>query len=599
MAFIDTEYLQKTDAAQDLIKNCVPSRIGQKDATVFDFDAEVAEYASRRLGWTTLAAEPPIDPSEIAVIAQQARCEGLDAVVLIGQGGSAQASQTITKLHSLEVTDEIPFRTMDSMSPVYVNHILGSSDPARTLYIVSSKSGTTLEPTVLSHVAWKYACAMIGEEAAGKRFIAITDRNTDLEQVARKNGWRMVLKGSPDVGGRYSALTVFGLLPMACVGLDVEKALRIAVPTEELCHADSPDNPALQLAAFLYDNYCAGRDKFALLMPPATQVFGLWVEQIVAESLGKGGVGILPNVEIDAGILSDPHKDTCAILCNMGNNEAFEHAKACIHPDIPVLRLDILDTGDMTRHFLIWEYAVAFCGYLMKVNPFDQPDVESTKQATRQILYGQGGGFSVPDDNSGRPAYQEFDVDELGCVDEVYVSTALLDEFSSSYGTVTYDEDSSIADVDLDSALRMLFASIRPGDYFSYNAFLPFRGIGRRETLERVRHRVANRLGVRSCLEIGPRYLHSTGQLHKGGANNGVFLVVSSDEACDIAIPHEDFTLGAVENAEALGDFSALAARGRRCVYVHLKDNDSECLAQLADSCCSAISAAYARRIEA
>lgn len=586
MPFLDSAALSESEAIKRLLENHVPSRIAAKDASVFDYSDEVAEYAATRLGWTTLASNPPIDPAEIAVIAQQARCEHLEAVVLIGQGGSTQASQTMTKLHSMEVPGEIPFRTMDSLSPVYVNHILGSSNPANTLYIVSSKSGSTLEPTVLSHVAWKYVCALIGSERAGKRFIAITDPGSELEQVARKNGWRAVLHGEPSVGGRYSALSVFGLLPLASVGINVEQALEDVIPTEKLCGSDSIENPALQLAGFLYENYCAGRDKFSLLMPASRQVFGLWVEQLVAESLGKNGMGILPNVEVDAGILSDHHTDRCAVLCNMNNDEAFEHAKACLHPDIPVFRLDIMDSGDMLEHFLIWEYATAFTGWLMQLNPFDQPDVESTKIATRQLLGKQGSGFEMPMDKQGRPAYVEFDQPEDAYADKVYVSSSLMDTLPKDH-----------ANVDVSLAMRVLFRSIKEGDYFSFNAFLPFRGIGRRETLERVRHRVADRLDACSCLEIGPRYLHSTGQLHKGGADNGVFLVVSSKEPYDIHVPHETFTLGNVEDAEALGDFSALASRGRRAVYVHLKDNDSEYLAKLADDACTAVSAAYALRM--
>ncbi len=558
MAFITTEQLAQTAAAKRLIAEKVPSRLGAQDATVFDFlDESVAE----RLGWANLTTAPPTNPAEVQAIADVARNEGLEAVILIGQGGSTQAAQTITKLHSLEFPSEVAFKTMDSLSPVYVNYILGASHPQRTLYIVSSKSGSTLEPTMLGKVAFAHAASMIGTEAAAQRFIAITDEGSELDQLARANGWRTVLPGPSNVGGRFSALSTFGLLPMACVGINAPEALAAAAPIEQMCARDSVKNPAVQLAAFLYTNYAAGRDKFALLTPTATQVFGLWVEQLVAESLGKGGVGILPNVEIDPGILSDPARDTCAILCNMNNNSAFEHARACLHPSIPVLRLDILDTEDMAQHFLIWEYAIAFVGYLMQVNPFDQPDVEEAKLRTRALLTS--------------PA-------------EAPVSQVLVSPALGAAGEAA----------GLDEALRLLFASVGEGDYFALNAFLPFRGTGRREALERIRHRVANRLHARSCLEIGPRYLHSTGQLHKGGANNGVFLVVSSAEPFDLKVPGENFTLGDIETAQALADFSALAARGRRAVYVHLENNDSKSLAQFADACCSAISAAYALKIQ-
>lgn len=584
MTFVSEDELNNSSVLHKLLDEHVPSRIHEHDGSLFDFSADVQESASNRLGWTTLASKPPLNPALIAAIAQQARCEGLDAVILIGQGGSTQASQTITKLHSLEVTDEVPFKTMDSLSPVYVSHILGSSDPAKTLYIVSSKSGSTFEPTVVSHVAWSYVCAHLGTEAAGKRFIAITDSGSQLEKVARANGWRAVLNGQDDVGGRYSALSVFGLLPMACVGIDVEESLHRAIDMELLCASDTSDNPAVQLATFLYGNYLRGRDKFSLLLPSRTQVFGLWVEQLVAESLGKQGVGIVPNVEVDPGILADSHKDRCAILCNMGNDQAFEHARTCLHPDIPAFRLDILDSADMTNYFLIWEYAIAFCGWLMHINPFDQPDVESTKIATKQLLYSEKNQFKIPLNSKGCPAYRELALTDDSIADKLCVSTVLLDD----------EED--IEKSSLDEALRALFGSIKLGDYFSLNAFLPFRGTGRRETLERIRHRVADRLMTCSCLEIGPRYLHSTGQLHKGGPDTGVFLVVSSDEPYDISVPHEEFTLGEVSQAEAFGDFAALASRNRRVIYVNLRNNDSKTLASFADAACNAISAAYAKR---
>ncbi len=585
MTFANKVDLNKSPIAKKLIDNHVASRMHEHDGSLFDFSEEVKKLASTRLGWTTLASKPPLNPALIAAIAQQARCEELEAVVLIGQGGSTQASQTITKLHSLEVTDEVPFKTMDSLSPVYVSHILGSSDPAKTLYIVSSKSGSTFEPTVISHVVWSYVCAHLGQECAGKRFIAITDAGSHLESVARKNGWRAVLHGQEDVGGRYSALSVFGLLPMACVGIDVEEALKNAIEMESLCASDSLDNPALQLATFLYKNYCDGRDKFSLLLPSRTQVFGLWVEQLVAESLGKQGVGIVPNVEVDPGILADPHEDRCAILCNMGNDQAFEHARTCLHPDIPAFRLDILDSADMMDYFLIWEYAIAFCGWLMQINPFDQPDVESTKIATKKLLYGGASNYDIPLDSNGVPAYKELALSE---------NSLVADKLCASCVLLPNDED--ISEASLNEALRALFNSIEPGDYFSLNAFLPFRGTGRREALERIRHRVADRLSTCSCLEIGPRYLHSTGQLHKGGKDTGVFLLVSSNEQYDIGVPHENFTLGQVSQAEAFGDFSALASRGRRVIYVNLLDNSSKTLALFADAVCNAISAAYARR---
>ncbi len=359
---------------------------------------------------------------------------------------------------------------------------------------------------------------------------------------------------------------------MAAIGIDIERMLEDAVPMERLCASDSPDNPAVWLAAFLYDNLKAGRNKFSLLMPPSKQVFGLWVEQLVAESLGKAGVGILPNVEVDAGILSDPHPDRCAILCNMDSDEAFEHARTCVHPDIPVFRLDIPDSTAMTRYFLIWEYAVAFCGWLMQINPSTNLMSRVPKSRRARFSTTKAVGVDVPEDVWGKPAYEEFELDL------VRLCRLRLRELGPARDAGRHARGHRC---ECRAALAVLL--IKDDDYFSLNAFLPFKGVGRRETLEKIRHRAADRLDVCSCLEIGPRYLHSTGQLHKGGPNTGVFLVVSADEPFDITVPHEDFTLGDVANAEALGDFSALASRGRRAIYIHLKDNDDRYLSSFAN----------------
>ncbi|MDR1013451.1 MAG: hypothetical protein LBL86_00485 [Coriobacteriales bacterium] len=557
---------------ESLLALDVPSRLGAGDAGLFDAHPEDAASAGQRLGWTRLCSEPPLPLAAITEQAAAIRAEGLEAVVLIGQGGSSQAAMTVTKLYELDGADEVAFRTMDSLSPVFVNHILGSSDPARTLYIVSSKSGSTIEPLMLERVAWRYASAHLGEARAGRRFVAITDPGSGLEGLARRRGYRQVLSAPTDVGGRFSALTVFALFPAALVGMDIGKALAFALGTEQACTRNDADNPALKLACFLYDAYCEGRDKFSLILPPSGQVFGLWVEQMVAESLGKEGKGILPNVEVDASILAVPRADRSVITYAVGSCEGFEESIAHIDTSIPTLRYASSEPHDLFARFVVWEYATAFLGILMGTFPFDQPDVEITKRLVKELLATRG--------RSGDGAAGAAVVPGDGIVRDLRISEVLLDASSLDAPPVNVDE-----------ALRVLLNSLKQGDYFSLNAFLPFRGYGRREALERMRNRVASRLGAVSCLEIGPRYLHSTGQLHKGGPNTGVFLVLSADEENDIAIPGEGYTLGDLAATQAQGDFAALASRGRRVVHVHLSDNDSETLSRFADRFCSAVSA--------
>jgi glucose-6-phosphate isomerase len=501
---------------------------------------------------------------------------------------------------------------MDSLSPVFVNHILGSSDPAHTLYIVSSKSGSTIEPLMLERVVWQYVSAHVGAAQAARRFVAITDPQSELEQLAHERGYRLVLPGPRDVGGRFSALTVFALLPAALVGIDIDEVIDAARRVERDCTSDDSENPALRLACFLYAGYREGRDKFSLILPPSGQVFGLWVEQLVAESLGKGGKGILPNVEVDASILSVPRADRSVITYAVGSCEGFRESIAHIDESIPALHYAVDTPCEAFSRFVVWEYAIAFLGILMETFPFDQPDVELTKNLVKGLLKGSGapsgGGTEHTVDDGlvktlriggavGGGASAGAGGGDGGAAAGAAAAgggdggAAAADAVAAAAAAAAPAPDAVVAGATVDEVLRTLFASLKSGDYFSLNAFVPFRGYGRREALERMRNRVASRLGVVSCLEIGPRYLHSTGQLHKGGPNNGVFLLLSADEDNDIAVPGEQFTLGRLAAVQAQGDFVALASRGRRVVQVHLARNDSETLSRFADRVCSAISA--------
>ena len=562
-----------------LLELKAPSRLGAQDASLFAAHPDGEKRAQKLLGWARLCSNPPYPINEIKRQAQTIRAEGLEGVVLIGQGGSSQAAMTITKLSEVNGESDVAFRTMDSLSPVFVDHILSSSDPAKTLYIVASKSGSTIEPLMLERVAWQYASDYLGESAASRHFVAITDPGSELEELAHNKGYRLVFSTPVDVGGRFSALTAFALFPAALVGIDIELVVSEALKTENACKRDDPDNPALKLACFLYDAYLEGRDKFSLVLPPSSQVFGLWVEQLVAESLGKEGRGILPNIEADASILSTPRADRSTITYLIGSNEGFMESIANIDASIPILSYMIEGPTEAFSRFVIWEYAITLLSLLLEVFPFDQPDVEITKRLVHELLKQREATSKPLDEQLGQKIcsfddYHEIEFDS-GIISSMGVSKTLLGEAST----------------DPDLILRCLFGALQAGDYFSLNAFLPFRDYGRREALERMRNRVASRLGVVSCLEIGPRYLHSTGQFHKGGPNTGVFLLLSADEDNDISIPGADFSLGVLAETQAKGDFAALASRGRRVVHMHLSGNDSETLSHFADRVCAAISA--------
>lgn len=560
---IETIESNRYPSADELIAQNVASRIHAKDATLYNFSDNAEEFARNYMGWTQLATNPPYPIAEIESFAQEMEERGIKTVLLIGQGGSTQAPMTLTKYNKVD-SNKVSFKTLDSVSPVRVRAILADCDPQTTLVIQSSKSGGTIEPSLVTEAVEKLLASQLSEEELGDHFIAITDPGSDLEKKAADKGWMKVFNGEPTVGGRYSALSVFGLVPAACVGINLRTLMDRARAAENACASDSVDNPAIILASFLYDNLQRGRDKFSFLSPKRGRVLGLWIEQLVAESLGKEGQGILPNIEVDSLTLSDDPGDRTVIVYHTKTDlwderENFHKSLEFINPAIPQLDFTVETVYDLAEHFVMWEYAIAMVGYLMKVCPFDQPDVQVAKTEVLSIL-----ADGAPDPTFVQEGIEGVSVGKV----EVHVSKA-LEPYMFRHT--------------LDEAINALLESIKPGDFFSINAFLPFTGEGRREAMEEVRHSLSDRYGVASCLEIGPRYLHSTGQLHKGGPNEGVFLVISAEETRDIEVedPRAD-SLGALAKAQALGDFSILSDRGRRCLHVHLPDNSAITLRALA-----------------
>ena len=547
-------------SAKTLVKECVASRVHAKDATLYDFSEQAQACAERYMGWTDLASNPPYSLADIQAFADSIIKQGLKTVVLIGQGGSTQAPMTITKYNKPD-SSRIVFKTLDSDSPVRVRAILAEARPETTLFVISSKSGGTIEPRLALRAVRDAVGDALAEEELVQHLVAITDPGSDLERQAREEGWAAVLPGEPSVGGRFSALSVFGLLPAALVGIDLEELLEHAVEAEQRCSEDAIDNPAIGLAAFLYDNYLQGRNKFSFLTPKRGRVLGLWIEQLVAESLGKDGQGILPNIEIDSLLLTNDPGDRSVIMYQTKTDlwderKNFEMSLSYIDPTIPRANFKIDSVEELAEHFVMWEYAVAMCGYLMRVCPFDQPDVASAKAVVLDIL------------KEGQPA-PDFVQDYIGDVHMGEVEVRLAPCFKDC--------------TDVQGVLRALLTSIQPGDYFALNAFLPFTGEGRREALELIRHGVAASRHTVSCLEVGPRYLHSTGQLQKGGQNNGVFLILSADELKDIPLSEEAESLGTLAKAQASGDLLTLADRGRRCVHLHLPDNSGVTLRALSE----------------
>jgi len=356
------------------------------------------------------------------------------------------------------------------------------------------------------------------------------------------------------------------------MGVDVEELLRRCAKIQEACSQDSIDNPALRLASFIKECQMRDRDKLIFHFSDSCLVLGMWLEQLVAESLGKLGRGVLPSTERDMDLVCRSIPDAGVIIYTMACDEASGSEETQsrtrierVCDDVPSLSLVIEDPLDVAAHFVLWEYAVAMIASLIGINAFDQPDVESTKKTVRLFL-------GIGREDSPQPSLDPGDyLTPDGSEDVVgfEVSRAL------SRGVTP--------PADLDDALGLLFASMRRGDYFSLNAFLPADEGEEHEILESIRHRVSRQTGCASCLEIGPRYLHSIGQFQKGAQNKGILLVVSADAENDLAIPGEWFTLGQLAATQARGDFSALEEANRRVVHVHLADSAPKTLRLLAD----------------
>jgi glucose-6-phosphate isomerase len=508
------------DAVARLVDDKVASRILAKDHTLWGPDAE--EEASKRLGWVDLARTSRPLLAEIDALRAELWSEGLDQVVLCGMGGSSLAPEVISR------TFKVPLEVLDSTHPGVIRRAV-SRDLSTTVVVVSSKSGGTLE-TDSQRRAFAAAFEAAGIDAAS-RFVVVTDPGSDLERLANDNGYRRVFLANPDVGGRYSALTAFGLVPTGIAGVDVADLLDEAEEVMGAVYADAPDNPALVLAAAWAAS--EGRDKLAIADAGSGIVsFPDWLEQLIAESTGKHGRGVLPvAVEgLDAPEIRWPAADVVASAITPPSDDAATPPDEMGVPWVTV-------SGTLGGQMLLWEVATAVAGRLIGINPFDQPDVESAKKAARGLLESQ------PAEEP--PALTADDID-------VRASAGLLD------GADT-----------LEAAVDALLSHLGDDGYLAVMAYLDPE---RDAELYRVRSSLARRTERPTTFGWGPRFLHSTGQYHKGGPPQGVFLQITSDEAEDVEIPDRPFSFGTLIAAQAAGDASVLADHGRPVLRLHLRD---------------------------
>jgi len=515
VAVMDTEQ----DAAARLVADGVPTALMAKDPGLWGPDA--AEEAATRLGWVTAPRSSRSLLGSLRVLTAQVREDGLDHVVLTGMGGSSLAPEVIGR------SAGVPLTVLDTTDPHRVAATL-SDRLESTLVVVSSKSGSTIETDSLRRI-YERAFAGLGlsPEHVARRFVVVTDPGSPLEKIADEAGYHVVL-ADPDVGGRYSALTAFGLVPAALAGVDVTRLLDEADSVASVL-AGASDNPGLALGAALGGYALAGHDK-AVLADGGSGLAGFsdWAEQLIAESTGKDGRGILPVVVEDEGAPGfSPGPDV--------------HLIALGEAAGPV---DTVISGPLGAQFLVWEYAVAVAGRLLGVNPFDQPNVTESKDNTRRLLAEAGDG-PLP---AGEPAFTDGAIDVHG------------------------DADFIAGAADLAGLLDAVLWSLPESGYLAIMAYLDRVGDA---DAQRLRAALAARTTHPVTFGWGPRFLHSTGQYHKGGPPVGVFLQITGALAEDVEVPGEPYTLGRLQLAQALGDLGALRRRGRPAVRLHLRDRQA------------------------
>ena len=521
-------------------------RLFDRDPTVWTDDAAIADAISNRLGWTRGSAAAAEALPDLVDFAASVRAEDVAHIVLLGMGGSSLCPLVASR--TFEAAGGFPeLLVLDDVDPASVARVDAAVDPLRTLFVVASKSGTTIETLTL----YRYFLDRLRREdvpAPGSRFVAITDPGSALLAEAGAQGFRRVIESPTDVGGRFSALTPFGLLPMALMGADVNSVVEWARQLEHECTPSLPEsaNPAIRLGATLALLAKAGRNKLTLNASPGLATFPLWVEQLVAESTGKDGEGILP-------ITGEPVPTPTAC----GADRVFVHYRLAGDEDgltavalaaleeagHPVLRFDLPEPEALGGEFLRWEIATATAGALLGVNPFDEPDVAAAKQATSDILERRTDRGELP---SPEPA----------AVEE---------------GLAVYGMDNARAGGGA-SVAEALAQVLDPADGADYVAVLGYfaPSEARDEAVRELRNELRRRTGLATTFGYGPRYLHSTGQLHKGGPEGGVFLVLTADPVEDLTFAGAEFSLGTLHRAQALGDVEALRAKGRRVARVHL-----------------------------
>ena len=522
----------------ELARTDVIQRIWLKDHTVWK--PEPAQIIDR-LGWLTITGCMQEQLVILQAFSQQVKASGFRHVVLLAVGGSSLGAEVLRQ--TFGSTPGYPeFIVLDSTLPETIKAVTDIIDPARTLFLVSSKSGSTAEPLILFRYFWGLVEKVAAKGKAGDNFVAITDAGTPLATLAEEKQFRHIFANPADVGGRYSVLSYFGLVPGELIGLDISLLLQRADKMGKGCGPGLSrlDNHCSWLGACIGTMALKGRDKLTLITSPSVRSFGLWVEQLIAESTGKEGKGIIPVAGEPLASPGHYGNDRFFVYLRLktDNNSAIDVAVNAIRASgQPVIILEMTDKYDIGAEFFRWELATAVAGAVIGINPFNQPNVQQAKDATERFLKA----------------------------------------FSS---LATY-----LPPLEGTGLLRDLLTKAVPGRYFAIMVYLP-QTPSLDNALAELRQRVMERYHIATTLGYGPRFLHSTGQLHKGGTNSGLFLQLTASHQTDVSIPGVPYTFGNVADAQALGDREALRANGREVASIRLPAADAASVKQLLAEVC-------------
>ena len=534
-------------ALEDWQQHDKVTRLWNRDASLWS-NTDEADW----LGWLSIVQQSLEQLDDVQSSVRELIASGIRQVVLLGMGGSSMAPEVLRETFG-ERSDAARLLVLDSTDPAQIATIEAALTLEHTAFIVASKSGSTLEPNILKAYFYQRMVDTVGAEQAAAHFIAITDPDSAVEQAARKDGYRLVFHGVPEIGGRFSALSNFGVVPAAIIGMDCRRFLENTQEMVSACAATTAaENPGVLLGCILGVATLNGRDKLTFVASPQVASMGAWLEQLIAESTGKQGKGVLPLDAEPAGS-PDVYGDDRVFVylrhdatADADQDQAVERLEQAGQP---VIRIDMTDVYNVGQEMFRWEIATAVIGSLIEVNPFDQPDVEASKIETRKLM----GAFETDRNLPGEVPLAE---DGQLVLYADARNAAELGDLCREAATVA-------------GYLQAHLGRIKTGDYMAFLAYLE-RNESHTRLIQAMRERLRDSRKVATCLGFGPRFLHSTGQYYKGGPNNGVFLQLSCDAVHDLPVPFEHYSFGMAEAAQGRGDFEVLAERGRRALRVHL-----------------------------